>query len=196
MDRIYYLLVLFLLSTFSALSQIGLKTETADQSSVLDVVSTDKGLLIPRMTDLQKMAISSPQEGLLVYDTSLECISMYTYIQSKSSMGWTCLSLIPEKFFYMPSISIPTSDLGTNKTINLYTEYHNQFLSATTPNITKNPSAPDLKVYDVNQLNFYVTYYDTNIMKIKSIDDTGLMTYDIIGHANFDSYVNVIFVIK
>lgn len=38
-------------------------------SSVLDVKSTLKGLLIPRMTAAQRGAIASPAEGLLVYQT-------------------------------------------------------------------------------------------------------------------------------
>ena len=40
-----------------------------DASAVLDVTSTTKGLLIPRMTATQLAAISSPATGLLVYQT-------------------------------------------------------------------------------------------------------------------------------
>lgn len=39
-----------------------------DNSAMLDVTSTDKGMLIPRMTTAQRTAISSPAEGLEVYD--------------------------------------------------------------------------------------------------------------------------------
>jgi hypothetical protein len=37
---------------------------------MLDVVSTNKGVLIPRMTAAQRGAITSPAEGLLVYQTN------------------------------------------------------------------------------------------------------------------------------
>ena len=40
---------------------------TADSSAMLDVISTDKGLLIPRMTQAQRDGISSPANGLLIY---------------------------------------------------------------------------------------------------------------------------------
>ncbi|MFK5856750.1 MAG: hypothetical protein QM503_11510 [Bacteroidota bacterium] len=40
-----------------------------DASAILDVTSTAKGLLIPRMTAAQIAAISSPATGLLVYQT-------------------------------------------------------------------------------------------------------------------------------
>jgi hypothetical protein len=42
---------------------------TPDPSAILDVSATDKGMLIPRMTSAQRIAISSPASGLLVYDT-------------------------------------------------------------------------------------------------------------------------------
>lgn len=41
----------------------------ADPSAMLDVTSTTKGFLGPRMTSAQRMAIPSPAEGLFVYDT-------------------------------------------------------------------------------------------------------------------------------
>jgi hypothetical protein len=40
-----------------------------DNSAMLDVKSTAKGLLIPRMTEVQRTAISSPATGLMVYQT-------------------------------------------------------------------------------------------------------------------------------
>lgn len=65
--------------------QVGIGTQTPDASSVLDVVSTDKGLLIPRMTTAQKNAIASPAEGLLVYDSDLQRFYFY-------QSGWRELS--------------------------------------------------------------------------------------------------------
>ncbi|MFH0864834.1 MAG: hypothetical protein V1904_01475, partial [Bacteroidota bacterium] len=41
----------------------------ADNSAMLDITSTDKGLLIPRMTSFQKFAIAFPATGLLIYQT-------------------------------------------------------------------------------------------------------------------------------
>jgi len=40
-----------------------------DASAMLDVTSTDKGVLIPRMTAIQRDAIESPATGLLIYNT-------------------------------------------------------------------------------------------------------------------------------
>jgi hypothetical protein len=49
--------------------RVGLGTNSIASSSILDVRSTTKGLLIPRLTQAQRTAISSPAEGLMVYQT-------------------------------------------------------------------------------------------------------------------------------
>lgn len=42
--------------------------DPAHPSAMLDISSTDKGLLIPRMTTTERLAINNPAQGLLVYD--------------------------------------------------------------------------------------------------------------------------------
>jgi endosialidase-like protein len=42
---------------------------SADESAMLDVISTEKGLLIPRMTATQRLAIGNPATGLLLFQT-------------------------------------------------------------------------------------------------------------------------------
>jgi len=44
---------------------------TADESAMLDVKSTTKGLLVPRLTTNQRISIANPAQGLLVFDTDL-----------------------------------------------------------------------------------------------------------------------------
>jgi hypothetical protein len=46
-------------------------------SSVLELDSTTRGFLPPRMTTTQKNAIATPAAGLMVYDTTLNLISVY-----------------------------------------------------------------------------------------------------------------------
>ncbi len=49
---------------------VGIGVSTIDASAKLQVDSTTKGLLPPRMTTTAKNAISSPANGLIVYDTT------------------------------------------------------------------------------------------------------------------------------
>lgn len=50
---------------------------TPNASAILDLTSTTKGFLPPRMTTTQRNAIASPVAGLMVYDTTLNVIMYY-----------------------------------------------------------------------------------------------------------------------
>ncbi len=65
------LILLFLVTGLNAWSQVAINTDgtNPDNSSMLDVKSTAKGMLVPRMTQTQRTAIASPATGLLVYQT-------------------------------------------------------------------------------------------------------------------------------
>jgi len=54
------------------------KGSDAVASAALEVSSTTQGFLPPRMTTTQKNAISSPSEGLVVYDTTLHKLCIFT----------------------------------------------------------------------------------------------------------------------
>ena len=59
-----------MLSSLNSTAQnVGIGTNTPNASAVLDLTSTTKGLLIPRMTSAQRAAIVTPATGLLVYQT-------------------------------------------------------------------------------------------------------------------------------
>jgi hypothetical protein len=67
--RIITLTALAVVFTNSIFSQVGIGTTTPAASAELDVTSTTKGFLPPRMTHAQKTAIASPASGLLVWCT-------------------------------------------------------------------------------------------------------------------------------
>ncbi|AZA76411.1 hypothetical protein EG347_02165 [Chryseobacterium sp. G0186] len=58
-------------------AQVGINTPTPDPSSILDIVSNTKGVLLPRMTSAERNAINAPVAGLLVFDTSMRKFSGY-----------------------------------------------------------------------------------------------------------------------
>lgn len=66
-----YLLLLFAISflAVSSIAQVGISSDNSapDPSAMLDVKSSDRGFLLPRMTRTQRNAIVSPDEGLMVY---------------------------------------------------------------------------------------------------------------------------------
>ncbi|MDW8348097.1 MAG: hypothetical protein RML94_14135, partial [Bacteroidia bacterium] len=56
---------------------IGFSTNDQAASALLEMRSTTQGFLPPRMTTAQRQAISSPANGLVVYDTSLNALCRY-----------------------------------------------------------------------------------------------------------------------
>jgi hypothetical protein len=73
------ILTLFIPFNKSVTAQsVGINTTTPHNSSVLDVNSTTKGMLVPRMTTVQRNAIASPAMGLLLFDTDLKQFIFYT----------------------------------------------------------------------------------------------------------------------
>jgi len=60
---------------------------TPNATSVLDVFSTTKGLLVPRMTTIQRNAIITPANSLLIFDTDINCFMYYTL----SNTSWNSL---------------------------------------------------------------------------------------------------------
>ena len=123
------------------------------------------------------------------------------------------------RFFYMPSVIFTTSTLATGLKRDLYQDYVNQFTggAAGAANATyfishgatggsmpysggliKNPGAasPDIVIYNKNQMDYYITYYDASVLANVRLDDNGVLTYDIIGNAKATSYMNIVFVIK
>ena len=57
---------------------VGIGTSSPDASAILDAQSTTKGVRMPNMTTTQKNAIASPAAGLMVYDTTLAKLCVYT----------------------------------------------------------------------------------------------------------------------
>jgi hypothetical protein len=79
--------LLFLLAMaylpFFAQNNVGIGTQTPDAKAILDLYSKNKGFLVPRMTAVERLAITNPSEGLIVYDIDTQCIFFYDIKQPK-----------------------------------------------------------------------------------------------------------------
>ncbi|MDR6762156.1 hypothetical protein J2Y38_002367 [Flavobacterium sp. 2755] len=82
------LLLAFIFLSFITNAQVGIGTTTPNASSILDITSTTQGLLTPRMTTAQRAAITTPADGLIVYDTDLKAF----YYYSSGSTSWLVVS--------------------------------------------------------------------------------------------------------
>ena len=76
---------LLVLPAVVAAQSVGIGTNNPSQSSILEVQSTQKGLLIPRMTSAQRQAIPAPETGLVVYDLTQMA---FFYYRGADNGGW------------------------------------------------------------------------------------------------------------
>jgi len=73
-------LLLFVFTKFSFAQSVGIGTTTPNPSALLEVNSTTKGLLPPRVTNAQRNAIANPANGLLVTCTDCSVPGLQQYI--------------------------------------------------------------------------------------------------------------------
>ncbi len=91
MVRQFVFLIIFSIP-LKLMAQTGIGTTTPSTSAKLEIASTDKGLLIPRMTSTQKGNITSPANGLLVYQTD-GVVGFYVNTGTTSSPVWTRINM-------------------------------------------------------------------------------------------------------
>ena len=67
-NRVWLLLIfVFVITSLNVHSQsLGLNNAAPDASSIIDMVATNRGVLIPRMLAAEKLLIASPATGLLI----------------------------------------------------------------------------------------------------------------------------------
>lgn len=81
--KLFFFCFLFLLNY--SFAQVGIGTTTPNPSSILELSSSDKAFVLPRVANTA--AIATPIDGMLIYDLSSNCIKSY------ENGAWTnCLS--------------------------------------------------------------------------------------------------------
>ncbi|NOT50503.1 MAG: hypothetical protein HOP10_04410 [Chitinophagaceae bacterium] len=99
MKKLFFFLLTVITCEAAIAQNVGIGTSTPNASAQLDVVSTNKGLLLPRMTSSNRVLISNPANGLIVYDTTFNRLYQYqdgvwrylinnTYWVQSSTRNW------------------------------------------------------------------------------------------------------------
>src|SRR5579871_1020623 len=86
MKHLYAMLTVLIISHLTLTAQVAVNTDgsSPDPSAMLDVKSTTKGVLVPRVTSILRLSLPSPADGLIVYDTDTK--SFWYYM---GGTGWT-----------------------------------------------------------------------------------------------------------
>lgn len=108
MKKIFIFIVVFSsLSVFSQTGSVGINTDQPHASAVLDIKSTTKGLLIPRVTSSERVSIAEPANGLLVYD-----INSNSFWSFKNSLWIEIISGAPTIKTIKTAYTITSADSG------------------------------------------------------------------------------------
>jgi len=149
--------------------------------------------------------MTSHVQGMVVFNTHTSPTT-YVPVADRVSPGfyyntgsrWEKLMWGYVNWFYMPSISIPTTPTGTMLTVELYNEYRRQFAGTDPTTFKASQDAPATIPHIPNSgdLYYYVTYYDPTVITIDRIDLNGDMHYTVIGAVTDCIYINIVFVLK
>jgi hypothetical protein len=106
--KIYSLFAILTLSVTAWSQGVGVNESgnNPDPSAILDVESTDKGFLPPRMTTTQRNGITSPATGLIVYNTDDDCIQVNN--GTPATPNWVCLGAAPTNTAIIANTNNPT----------------------------------------------------------------------------------------
>jgi hypothetical protein len=77
MKKIFLIFIVLVAEKNINAQSVGIGTTTPNSSALLDVSSTDKGLLLPRMSTAQRNAIASPATGLIIFNTDDQCTDIF-----------------------------------------------------------------------------------------------------------------------
>jgi len=79
MNKLIISFALLFLQVASYAQNVGIGTNSPDSSALLELNSNSKGFLPPRMTTNEKNAIVRPANGLVIFNTTTNCLEMYVY---------------------------------------------------------------------------------------------------------------------
>lgn len=87
LTRLLYCSILFILLYQTAIAQsVGIGTNNPNNSAALDIRSTEKGVLFPRLTSAQRDAIVNPADGLHIFNLNDKCLNYY----DSAFKVWNC----------------------------------------------------------------------------------------------------------
>lgn len=86
----YFIIFVLLLNTVFSYAQIGIGTDNPDPSAAIDIVSSNSGMLLPRLVASERDNIVSPAQGLIIYCT--DCGS-HGQLQLFNGNSWLGVSL-------------------------------------------------------------------------------------------------------
>ncbi|SBW06045.1 hypothetical protein [uncultured Dysgonomonas sp.] len=190
--------------------------EIPNADALLDLTETStgtssKGLLLPRVS-LSSTALASPLSahvaGMTVYNTATAgdvTPGHYYNDGNKWVKLFPEVSSVTPKFFYMPSIVLPTDtadpsyNSGTQEfTVNLHELYIEQFGLTKSTSSVKGVGATTLPVLTSDALEYFITYYDNTVFQNVTLSNVGVLKYKLFTQFTYSekTFMNIVFKVK
>ncbi|MHC5353125.1 beta strand repeat-containing protein [Myroides sp. LJL115] len=167
-------------------------TDKIANSSVTDAQLADNSVMTTKIADrnvsVAKISSQGSQDGyVLTSDGNGGASFMPNNTTSSNPMN---------KVFYLPAIYVEVES-GKSASMDLYQQYATQFQApmVSNPGAGENASLP---IFQSNQLNYFITYYDQDVFYDVKVSDDGVMSYNVKLNAvpTGKTYFNIVLQIK
>lgn len=121
MKRCFLFFVIIINALNSSAQQgVGISTLSIHPSAIVDLSKSNKGLLIPRLTQTARTNISHPAEGLIVYDSTLSRLYQYQDAswQSMITNSYWSRSSLHNYIFSLDSVGIGSTSPDARLEVN------------------------------------------------------------------------------
>ena len=170
-NKVNFIFIFLFLLSFNTQAQIAIGTSSPDSSAQLDVSSTNKGLLLPRLTATQRNSIANPAAGLMIWCT--DC-GMQGEIEVFNGTSWR--NMIGDAASPNVSISSITCPVEVSQDIlpigKLFSK--NLQIPFTATNIPPYPAGLSIRSKGVSGLT-------ATLQPGQLVNGTGTLVYNIIG---------------
>jgi len=154
---------------------LGIGTASPAATSILDLTSTTKGFLPPRMTTVQKDAIASPATGLTIYDTTLGKLNVYNGSAWKNvgsaEIGGEVTSATEGSVFFAGASGVLAQDNAS------------LFFDDASNELGIGTATPGAKTHIVATTEQLRVGYDVSNYVSTTVGSTGVVTFNVVGTA-------------
>jgi hypothetical protein len=162
---------------------------------------TDKSTLEPFVDSKGQSAVT--YAGMVVYNLTVSDdfqLGLYVWNGSEWSKVSEGSDAGKERYFLIPSFNIELKAKGEPNDVNLYEEYlkqydlkHNSLLVSSNSALT----SPSGRIYGANELDYVVTYYDSDVIEDVHVSAAGHLTFTTKSlDLTPNSFLNVMAVVK
>jgi hypothetical protein len=161
------LLLLLFIKSLVVSAQIGINTSTPDANTALDIVSDDKGILIPRV-ELNDLSTASPlglpvTDGVMIYSESGTVSDGFYYWEGNE---WNPIGRTPKNVFYVSTSGGTTGSVHSiPATTDIFITYNgnwNQNFRMPNPTISRDSNRLNEFIIFKNNASSNVVIYLTN----------------------------------